>query len=313
MRAVAILDATAGTVSLVSTGQARVEASGANAIPNLSRPELGPCLINMGGNFAVQKTLFADGTESTYGHFFQGLIREFRISQTALTTAQAAAFVTVPTTTTLTTSAAVVGVGANLTLTATVASSGDVPTGSVTFSSSAGSLGSATLNGSGVATLNTSAVPLGANTLTASYSGAASFGTSVSSSVTQTVISALEAWRIAQGLAQNGSGTAANTADPDGDGLNNLLEYALGGTPTDATSAPLPTAALVPLTSTLTLTFKRARPAAELTYTVQASSDLVIWTDLATNPGAVGEKVTVTDAPPADAKRRFMRLKASVP
>jgi hypothetical protein len=321
VRAVAILDATAGTISLVSTGQFRAEGGGAQAFPNLIRPEIGPTLISMGGGFPGG--LFADGTLATYGHFFQGLIREFRISQTALSDAQAAEFVTVPTTTSLTASSAVVAVGTNLTLTATVASAGDVPTGSVTFSSSAGTLGTAALNASGVATLTTAALPLGASNLTASYGGAASFASSASSAITQTVISTLEAWRIAQGLAQDGSGTAANTADPDGDGLVNFLEYALGRDPLTADSTA-PTTATVDGTGKLQLTFKRARPATELTfkrarpateltYTVQASSDLATWTDLAVNPGTVGQNVTEPDAPPADAKRRFMRLKVSVP
>ncbi len=63
----------------------------------------------------------------------------------------------------------------------------------------------------------------------------------------------------------------------------------------------------------LTLIFFRARPATELTYTVQASSDLVTWTDLATNPGTVGQNVTVTDSPPAGASTRFLKLKITPP
>ena len=110
-----------------------------------------------------------------------------------------------------------------------------------------------------------------------------------------------------------GSAPPSYTADPDADGLPNLLEYALNGTPTDATSAPLPTAALVPSTSTLTLTFFRARAAAELTYTVQSSSNLTTWTDLAINPGAVGQDVTVTDQPPSNSPRRYLRLKVTTP
>ncbi len=140
--------------------------------------------------------------------------------------------------------------------------------------------------------------------------GSGSSGALTASATTWT---ALEGWRVSQGLAQNGSGTAADTADPDGDGLVNLLEYALNGTPTNAASAPIPIAALVPSTSTLTLSFFRARPASELTYTVQASSDLVTWTDLVTNPGTTGQNVTVTDTPPADAPRRFLRLRVTSP
>ncbi len=119
-----------------------------------------------------------------------------------------------------------------------------------------------------------------------------------------------ETWRTTHFGTWQATGSSADTADPDGDGLNNLLEYALNGTPTDATSAPLPTASLLPApSSTLQLTFFRARPAADVTYTVQASSDLVTWTDLAINPGTVGQNVTVTDTPPTGAANRFLRLR----
>ena len=140
------------------------------------------------------------------------------------------------------------------------------------------------------------------------------YGSSGTVAASATTWTALQAWRVSNSLAVDGSGTAANTADPDGDGLKNLLEYALGGTPTDATSAPVPTAALLPApSSTLTLTFFRALPASELTYTVQASSDLTAWSDLAVNPGTVGQDITVTDSPPAGASRRFLRLKVAAP
>lgn len=57
------------------------------------------------------------------------------------------------------------------------------------------------------------------------------------------------------------------------------------------------------------LTFQRA--SADFTYAVEASSDLATWTTLATNPGTVGNTVTVTDTPPTGATRRFLRLAVS--
>jgi hypothetical protein len=101
--------------------------------------------------------------------------------------------------------------------------------------------------------------------------------------------------------------SAAPTADPDGDGLPNLLEYALGLDPlTPAAQPPLEPSLTPSLPHSLTLTFLRARP--ELTYEVLASGDLVTWTVIATNPGEVSQQVTVTDPEPA-APRRFLRLR----
>jgi Bacterial Ig-like domain (group 3)/MBG domain (YGX type)/PQQ enzyme repeat len=76
--------------------------------------------------------------------------------------------------------------GANVTLTATVSSAPGTPTGTVTFYSGSTPLGAGTLNGSGVATLVTTALPGGTDTVTASYAAAGNFtaSTSPASSVT---------------------------------------------------------------------------------------------------------------------------------
>jgi hypothetical protein len=103
--------------------------------------------------------------------------------------------------------------------------------------------------------------------------------------------------------------------DSDADGLSNLLEYALATDPHVLSAQPLS------LTSTSTLNFDetrlqvsflRARP--ELTYAVEASPNLATWTTLATNPGAVGQQVTVADSEPLSASsRRFLRLRVAAP
>jgi hypothetical protein len=56
--------------------------------------------------------------------------------------------------------------------------------------------------------------------------------------------SPLESWRLHHFGSIENSGAAANTSDPDRDGLANLAEYALGGNPTTAADATRPT--LVP-------------------------------------------------------------------
>ena len=89
--------------------------------------------------------------------------------------------------------------------------------------------------------------------------------------------------------------------------LNTLKDYALG------TSSPL-VSPIPDSGSQLALTFSRRR--ADVDYTVEASSDLASWTPIATNPGTVGETVTVTDLlEPANPglPRRFLRMRLTVP
>ena len=93
-----------------------------------------------------------------------------------------------PTTTTLSSSLNPSNYGQAVTLTATVAPTGPYqPTGTVTFKSGSLILGSGTLNASGVVTLATKKIPVGANSLTATYNGDTSNGRSVSAAITQTV------------------------------------------------------------------------------------------------------------------------------
>jgi hypothetical protein len=81
--------------------------------------------------------------------------------------------------------------GASITLTATVASTAGVPAGNVTFYSGSTSLGVGALNGSGVATLNTTALTAGTDTTTATYAAAGNFAGSNSQGVTVTIAAPL--------------------------------------------------------------------------------------------------------------------------
>jgi len=92
-----------------------------------------------------------------------------------------------PTTTTLSSSLNPSNYGQAVTFTATVTSAGPAPTGSVTFKNGSVILGIRTLNAGGVATLTTAKIPVGANTLTSTYSGDALNGKSASAAITQTV------------------------------------------------------------------------------------------------------------------------------
>jgi hypothetical protein len=97
------------------------------------------------------------------------------------------------TSTTLTLSAGSVVFGHSITLTAKVAPTSaapnNVPTGTVTFFSGTTSLGTATLDGTGTATLTLSNEPAGLLSLTATYSGDALFTTSTSAATQLNVFS----------------------------------------------------------------------------------------------------------------------------
>jgi autotransporter-associated beta strand protein len=107
---------------------------------------------------------------------------------------------------------------------------------------------------------------------------------------------------------------AGPLADPDADGLPNLLEYALGGDPVAADGpATTPTLALATETGALTLAFARVADPA-LTYEVEAADSLASpdWTVIWSSTGAantsgpvVVEDVVATATRPA----RFLRLK----
>lgn len=107
--------------------------------------------------------------------------------------------------------------------------------------------------------------------------------------------------------------------DPDGDGLSNLAEFALGGDPTAPQSGKRPSVGQTEVASDkfLTLTFHRGRP--DITYIVEASSDLNApsggWTEIARNPGSVGADQTVADTSPMSAQnpKRFLRLRVEIP
>jgi hypothetical protein len=76
--------------------------------------------------------------------------------------------------------------GQNVTLTATVTSQSGTftPTGTVTFYNGSTSLGTATLDASGVATFSTTTLPTGSDSITARYGGDSKDGSSVSQAVT---------------------------------------------------------------------------------------------------------------------------------
>ncbi|MDB6134449.1 MAG: hypothetical protein JWM59_2692 [Verrucomicrobiales bacterium] len=111
-------------------------------------------------------------------------------------------------------------------------------------------------------------------------------------------------------------GIGGLTDDFDGDGRSHLLEYALGTGPSVADAGSPATAAWE--NGHLTLAWKRLRPQAAVSYTVQVSSDLPLFRDasageftetILTDDGLT-QTVKATDTIIAGAQgKRFVRLK----
>ncbi len=129
-------------------------------------------------------------------------------------------------------------------------------------------------------------------------------------------------------------GNAALLFDYDGDGIANLLEYALGLNPTINSQSGLPVVTLKDYSGTkyLSMTFNRSSLATDLTYNVQVSGDLGSWTTVGSSTGGgvttglgfVGEiggipagasfSVEVRDIVPFNPDvKRFIRLQVTTP
>jgi hypothetical protein len=123
------------------------------------------------------------------------------------------------------------------------------------------------------------------------------------------------------------SANSAALADPEGDGINNLEEYGLhlvANVP-DREGLPVVISKNYAGANYLSMTFTRMTTAVDLTYTVQVSSNLTNWTDVASSiagavtsgPGFMAETgpapaltVEVRDVTAiVPGANRFMRLK----
>ena len=135
-----------------------------------------------------------------------------------------------------------------------------------------------------------------------------------SNTATLTVNTALQSWRQLYFGTTANTGIAADTAISNLDGLPNLMEYALGGTPTVANGAIAPKmGTTVSSGSTyLTLTFTPQR--ADITYAIEVSANLgSTWTSI---PLAglltMGKAYTYTDTVAAAVGvPRFLRLRVT--
>lgn len=145
-------------------------------------------------------------------------------------------------TTTLTSSASSAYTGSSVTLTATVTAGGSpVSTGTVAFYDGATVLGSAALSSEGVATLTTSALPVGTETLTASYAASAEFLASTSAPITVTILALPQDFTLTESPAaltvkRGNSGSVFVVVTPV-NGFNSALSLSCTGLPASTSCA----------------------------------------------------------------------------
>jgi len=111
---------------------------------------------------------------------------------------------------------------------------------------------------------------------------------------------------------QIAAGQAADDADPDQDGLNNLAEYALGTNPLAFTT---PLAAVVN-SDGLVLTFDRPTGLPDVLYAAESSDDMILWNPCAlqvVTDGAIQTMQAVDPLTSGDPSRRFIRLRFTKP
>lgn len=108
--------------------------------------------------------------------------------------------------------------------------------------------------------------------------------------------------------AQITAGAAADDADPDGDGLANLAEYALGANPNASTPAFTPQQDA----NGLSVVFTRPKGLPNVTYSAESSADMVNWSPVALIVVEDGPEQTVRATDPLNTgttQRRFIRLR----
>jgi hypothetical protein len=111
-------------------------------------------------------------------------------------------------------------------------------------------------------------------------------------------------------------GVGAATSDQDGDGLKNLLEYAIGSSPTQVNGGVIQSGVRkVALQSFLEVTIKRSLIRSGVTWSLERSSDMAQWqqASMAVVTDSSTELVLRDTLPIDGVQRRFLRVKASVP
>jgi len=180
---------------------------------------------------------------------------------------------------------------AGLTLTATSSNGTLLPAANITFS------------GNTTATLVPITGKSGSSTVTLTVSDGKE---TASRSFVLTVLSKLETWRLVNFGTTEGTGDAADDADPDGDGRTNHQEYISGTGPRDAANY-LKILSMERTGADAAVSFASV---AGKSYRVEWSDDLETWTTLQENIAGTGGGMTITDTGGGNSPPRFYRVGA---
>ncbi len=165
-------------------------------------------------------------------------------------------------------------------------------------------------------------------TVIATVSGViGSTGLTVGAATTGPVPSTFGAWQsqVFTAAELNNLGISGPNATPAGDGISNLLKYALHLAPKLNGTAGLPVVSSVSTggQAYLALTYTRLLTATDLTYTVETSGNLSAWASgsgstaavsAANNPDGQTQTIVVRDlVPESTAGKRFLHLKVTSP
>jgi arylsulfatase A-like enzyme len=203
-----------------------------------------------------------------------------------------------------------------------------------TASDARSGLASVTVNGvtatitSGTWTVTVPVNP-GSNTITATATDNAGNTASASITITRTVSTqndgVPDSWKLANGINPNdNSAISGPLGDLDGDGRQNLLEYAFNTSPQTTESDPFQSS---PVTKAgdglqyLQVSYPRRIGALDLVYAVEISDDLLIWpapgsstepVSIIPNADGITETVTVRVLPAiSSAAKKFVRIKVT--
>jgi hypothetical protein len=189
---IVVASSTSVDYGISETLGARVEANGSPATDGVvtflfNGSSIGSGLVN-NGVATISLTTLPSGADSITASFAGTANLAASASTAILVTVAPAVPVVAPTTTMLSVSSSTATFGDTVTFTAIVTSrNAPVAEGVVELFEGGNSIGSATVNSNGNATISLSTLPIGSNSIPAYYVGTANFATSLSSPVTETV------------------------------------------------------------------------------------------------------------------------------